>query len=83
MNDTRTVFYPVRTHTWLRKEEVEEYLCTEPFNEEEDCIKHCQRTGIDNYTLECQIKKRVLFDDDLEWEWLTAYLTIKKVDEKE
>lgn len=78
-NDARTVYYPVRTHTWLKKEEIEEYLCTEPFDREDDCIDHCKRTGIEKYTLECQIKKPILFDSELEFEWITVYLTIKKV----
>jgi len=75
-DDTRTAYYPVKTEVWLGKVEVQEYLCG-PFKNEEECIAYCNLKGIKTYTLEAQVKKKVLFDPEIDWEWLTAYLTIK------
>ncbi|MBT6053303.1 MAG: hypothetical protein HOG49_41435 [Candidatus Scalindua sp.] len=75
--DTRTAYYAVETEVWLGKVEIAEYLCDEPFDTEEDCIAYCDLKGIKTYTIEEQVLEKVLFDDDLEAEWLSTELLIK------
>jgi hypothetical protein len=77
---TRTSYYPIKTTVWLGKEEVEEYLCNEPFENEKSCISFCISNKINRYTIEQEKKEKVLFDDNLNWIWETVYLTIKNTE---
>ena len=75
-SEKRTVFYPVQLESWLKKVEIAEYLIDTPFTNKKDCVAFCKRKKIRSYTKERQQEVKVMFDDDLEWDWETIDLEI-------